>query len=490
MVATFVSKVFDVEYVDLGGTREQIVRGGRDKFPRLKDAFVGIKKIGVIGWGSQGPSHAQNLRDSLEGTGIMVIVGLREGSDSAAKARLVGFTEENGTLGEMFQVIRESDLVILLISDSAQAEHRLQIFENMKPGSILGLAHGFLAGHLDNVNERFPGHISVIGVCPKGMGPSVRRLYEQGREINGAGINCSFAVEQDLDGRATDVALAWAIALGAPFVFPTTLRYEYQSDLSGERGVLLGGVHGMVEALCRQYITEGRTAEQAFADSVENVTGPISAAISCAGIMGVYAQLEGDERVLFEQAYSAGYLPYRALLEELYDEVVSGNEVRSVVMAGNRLRTFPMTKIGETAMWVVGEKVRANRQGTQEPVHPVTAGLYVAMMMAQVDVLRARGHRPSEICNESIIEAVDSLNPYMHARGVAYMVDNCSTTARLGARKWGPRFEDVTTQQALLAISKGEPADPQLIEAFRIHPIHDALKVCATMRPSVNISVE
>lgn len=488
-VQRFASEVFNVEEVVLGGTIEQIVRGGRDQFPKLKDALVGIKEIGVIGWGSQGPAQAQNLRDSLAGTEIKVRVGLREGSDSAPKARLAGFTEENGTLGEMFQVIRGSDLVILLINDGAQVEHRHEIFASMKPRSILGLSHGFLLGHLDNVGETFPDHISVIGVCPKGMGPSVRLLYEQGISVNGAGINCSFAVEQDLDGRATDVALAWAIALGAPFVFLTTLRDEYRSDLFGERGILLGGVWGTVEALYRHFATEDGTEERAFADSVENVTGPISATISREGIMGVYARLEGDERALFERAYSAGYWPFRAVLEEIYDEVASGNEIRSVVMAGKRLQTFPMSKIGDSAMWTVGARVRADRQGTQESVHPVTAGLYIAMMMAQVDVLRARGHRPSEICNESVIEAVDSLSPYMHARGVAYMVDNCSTTARLGTRKWGPRFEHVATQQALLAVAMGEPADPELMEIFRNHPIHDALKVCATMRPSVSISV-
>src|SRR3954465_9982212 len=108
---SFKSNVFDVETLDLEGHTEQIVRGGRHLFPLLPKAFEGIKQIGVIGWGSQGPAQAQNLRDSLEGSSIVVKVGLRAGSSSMQQARDAGFSETNGTLGAMFDVIRESDLV-------------------------------------------------------------------------------------------------------------------------------------------------------------------------------------------------------------------------------------------------------------------------------------------------------------------------------------------------------------------------------------------
>ena len=146
------------------------------------------------------------------------------------------------------EVVAESDMVLLLISDAAQTQLYGEIFAAMKPGSTLGLSHGFLLGHLDSVNATFPDNINVIAVCPKGMGPSVRRLYVQGEEINGAGINSSFAVHQDVDGKATDYALAWAIALGSPYCFQTTLESEYKSDIFGERGILLGAAHGIVEA--------------------------------------------------------------------------------------------------------------------------------------------------------------------------------------------------------------------------------------------------
>src|SRR3979411_2848908 len=125
------------------------LRGGRNLFPLLPKALAGVKQIGVIGWGSQGPAQAQNLRESLGGTGIRVAVGLREGSESFGEARAAGFSEKDGTLGEMFNVIRASDLTILLISDAAQAQLYPQIFKALRPGSTLGLSHGFLLGYLE-----------------------------------------------------------------------------------------------------------------------------------------------------------------------------------------------------------------------------------------------------------------------------------------------------------------------------------------------------
>src|SRR5688572_9003099 len=145
---SFTSNVFQVDTIELDGRREQIVKGGRDLFELLPEAFAGVKQIGVIGWGSQGPAQAQNLRESLDDTDIRVKVGLRPGSSSMEEARAAGFTEANGTLGEMFEVIRESDVVLLLIADSAQAELYKQVFEALRPGATLGLSHGFLVGHL------------------------------------------------------------------------------------------------------------------------------------------------------------------------------------------------------------------------------------------------------------------------------------------------------------------------------------------------------
>lgn len=485
----FESKVFQRESLELDGSREYIVRGGRDLFPLLPKAFAGISQIGVIGWGSQGPAQAQNLKESLAATDIRVKVGLRPRSASMAAAREAGFTEEAGTLGEMYEVIGESDLVILLISDAAQASSFGRVFEAMRPGATLGLSHGFLLGHLRNVGAEFPRNINVIAVCPKGMGPSVRRLYVQGREVNGAGINASFAVHQDLEGRAIDYALGWAVAIGAPYMFQTTLESEFKSDIYGERGILLGAAHGVVEALFRRYRDQGMDADAAFLNSCESITGPISKTISKKGIRAVYEALSPADRETFGKAYAAAYPAAKEVLHEIYDEVACGNEIRSVNLAGERMNTFPMGKIDGTYTWRVGEKVRAGRVEANIPVHPVTAGVYCATMMAQIDVLWEHEHPYSEIANESVIEAVDSLNPYMHARGVAYMIDNCSTTARLGARKWAPRFDYLLTQLAFEALDGRAPLDMSPMDAFAEHPVHEVLAACAELRPAVDISV-
>jgi ketol-acid reductoisomerase len=136
--ATFDTKVFTKTPIKLAGTAEEIVKGGRDLFPLLGDAFKGIKKIGVIGWGSQAPAQAQNIRDSVTEAGldIPVTIGLRQGSASYELARNVGFSEADGTLGDMYDVIADSDLVIVLISDAGLAKGYKKIFETLKPVSL------------------------------------------------------------------------------------------------------------------------------------------------------------------------------------------------------------------------------------------------------------------------------------------------------------------------------------------------------------------
>ncbi|KAJ4845763.1 hypothetical protein Tsubulata_050809 [Turnera subulata] len=141
-------------------------------------------------------------------------------------------------------------------------------------------------------------------------------------------------------------------------------------------------------------------------------------------------------------------------------------------------------------MWKVGERVRAVRQPDDfGPMYPFTAGVYIALMMAQIEILRKKGHSYTEIVNESVIESVDSLNPFMRARGLSFMVDNASTTARLGSRKWAPRFDYILTQQAYVAVDNGTLLNQDLISSFLSDPVHGALQVCSELRPPVDISI-
>lgn len=320
------------------------------------------------------------------------------------------------------------------------------MFDALRPNTYLGLSHGFLLGHLQSRGERFPDNIGVVAVCPKGMGPSVRRLYEQGRSINGAGINSSFAVYQD-KGNATDVALGWSIAIGSPVTFQTTLESEYKSDIFGERGILLGAVHGICEVLYRHMVRQGIGSEEAYLRVVEGITRPISLIISHEGIDALYTKFKGVEKAQFEKAYTAAYKPAMEILMEIYDDVAGGREIPSVIDHANRQhKSFPFASIDTTDVWRVAESVRS-KGIANVPLDPLVAGVYTATMVAQCDLLMAAGHAYSEVANESVIEAVDSLNPYMRFKGVSYMVDNCSTTARLGSRKWAPRFDYILDQQ-------------------------------------------
>ncbi|MGJ5892818.1 ketol-acid reductoisomerase [Streptomyces niveiscabiei] len=488
----FTSRVFPLDTLDVPGGTETVLPGGRHLFPLLPRAFAGVERIGVLGWGPQGRAQALNLRDSLAGSPIRVAVGLRPGSRSAADARALGFTEEDGTLGDWLAVAAESDLVILLVSDAALAAQHAEIFGVLKPGAVIGLSHGFLLGHLRETGGEFPPGHGVIAVCPKGMGDSVRRLYEQGAQVNGAGINSSFAVHADPDGRATDLALGWSVALGAPYTFRTTLESEYLSDIVGERAILLGAVHGMVESLYGRFRLAGDDEVTAYTRSCEAVTGPIARTISRAGLRAVREELGAEGRDVFDRAYTASYGPAREIVAEIYDEVADGTELRSVILAERRLAAREMSRIGGSPMWAVAPRVHARRgqlgdTGRSFSVEPFTAGVFVATMVAQIDEFAERGHPWSEIVNESVIEAVDSLLPYMHARDVAHMVDNCSRTARLGARRWGPRFQAAYEQVAFPAAEL--PADGSLLTAFDQHPAHRALAAAARLRPSVDISV-
>jgi ketol-acid reductoisomerase len=290
-----------------------------------------------------------------------------------------------------------------------------------------------------------------------------------------------------------DKALGWSVGIGAPYVFPTTLSAEFVSDIFGERGILLGGAHGIAEFLYRFFVRNGASKPEAYERSVETITGPISHTISKQGLLAVYEGLSAPDRELFERAYCAAYTPLLETLVEVYEEVRSGREISSVIDRANDFERFPMGLIGGTEMWRVGQEVRAGR-ASRDPfarrIDPTAAGVYIACIVAQCDLLMEQGHCYSEIANESIIEAVDSLNPYMDYKGISYMVDNCSTTARLGARKWAPRFDYLLEQNTEPLLDEAVHVDRSFIEIFKENKIHEVLAKCSEYRPAVDISLE
>ncbi len=476
-----------LQTIELPDGEETVLDGGERDFGLLVEPFQGIGKLAVVGYSSQGPAHAQNLRDSFEAGGVptQVVVALRKDSPTRERARRDGFTEENGTLVTPEVALRTADMALMLISDAAMAEHGQDYLAMMKPGAVLGLAHGFFPGFLATRGEHIRDDLRVVGVCPKGMGPSVRRLYEQGH-----GINASAAWDNDGD---RDLALGWAYGIGAPFTFRTTLDMERKSDLVGERAILLGGVHALVEAAYAHKRQHDVGPAEAYRSSVESLVRGISTTISENGLRGVYDALNSEDKEEFERAYNAAYPAFRTVTEQTYREVESGREVEQVYEEG--MANVPMSNVAGADMWRVGEKVRVDETepvGNYDKIDATVAGLYVAGMMAQIDVFREHGHFWSEVVNESVIEAIDSLNPFMRARGIDYMVDNCSITARRGARKWAPIVKAWLEQEVFpridgtVAFDSGE----QPFAQFSDHPAHDAFTELSKLRPTVSIAVE
>ena len=418
-----------------------------------------IKNIGVIGWGSQGMAQAMNMRDTINklNLNIPIKIGLRKNSKSIRDAKNIGF--EVNTIED---VLNNSDLNLMLVSDSAQSENYKHYFKCLKPGSTLGFSHGFLLGHLKNMNEDFPKENNIIMVAPKGMGNTVRSEY-----LSGRGINSSISVYNNVDNKAKNLALAWAYGIGSPQIFETTMENEYVSDIFGERAILLGGLHGIVEFLYK-YFNEIYNNDFSFNASVIYIVNDLSKEISNNGFLKLYNNLSGRNKDFFNTYYSKSYAISKLLYEEIYDEVKSGNEIRSVILNSKK----HISNISGSAMWEENKYLKKDTSLLDSSTKTLVSAIYIGSMMAQVDILSSKGHSYSEIVNESIIEAVDSLNPYMLNYGISNMIDNCSITARLGARKWAPRLEAILNQNIN---NKKFTLDNQ-VKPFKKHKIHDIYK--------------
>lgn len=224
------------------------------------------KKVAVVGYGSQGHAHAQNLRDS----GVDVVIGLYEGSRSAERAKAAGFTVLNTS-----DAVRQSDFVMILVPDEKQAAlYRQAIGPNLKPGMTLAFAHGFNI-HFGQIQP--PSDVNVVMVAPKGPGHTVRTQYQEGR-----GVPCLVAVEQDATGQAQQLALAYASAIGGARagVLETTFREETETDLFGEQAVLCGGVTALMKAGFDTLVEAGYQPESAYFECVHEMKLIIDLAVA------------------------------------------------------------------------------------------------------------------------------------------------------------------------------------------------------------------
>jgi len=341
--------------INFGGVEEEIVT--REEFPLAKARKV-LKNevVAVLGYGVQGPAQALNMRDN----GINVIVGQKEGSASWEKALADGWVPGK-TLFPIEEAAERGTVIQYLLSDAGQRSQWPKIVECLNEGDMLYFSHGFSITYKDQTGVIPPPHVDVALVAPKGSGRSVRANF-----LEGSGINASFAIHQDATGRAKERALALGIAIGAGYLFPTTFQNEVYSDLTGERGILMGALAGVMEAQYNTLRSHGHTPSEAFNETVEELTQSLIRLVGQNGMDWMYANCSTTAQrgaLDWKDRFRDAVAP---VFDSLYKSVVSGVET-GIVLDKNSDPNYrekldaELKTMHESEMWRAGAAVRSLR---------------------------------------------------------------------------------------------------------------------------------
>ncbi len=342
--------------INFGGVKENVVT--RKEFPmtRARKVLKG-ETIAVIGYGVQGPAQALNLKDN----GFKVIVGQAKSfKRDWDRARADGWVPGK-TLFDIEEAAARGTIVKLLVSDAAQKRIWPVIKRNLQPGNALYFSHGFSIVYKKQTGVIPPRNVDVIMVAPKGSGTSVRRNF-----LSGAGINSSYAVFRDATGRAEQRCLAVGIGIGSGYLFPTTFKNEVYSDLTGERGVLLGALAGIMEAQYEVLRQNGHSPSEAFNETVEELTQSLIRLVDEKGMDWMYANCSATAQrgaLDWKPKFRKAVLP---VFKELYRSVKSGKETARVISMGakpnyQKLLAKELMTMGNSEMWKAGEAVRSLR---------------------------------------------------------------------------------------------------------------------------------
>ncbi|MFT5860529.1 MAG: ketol-acid reductoisomerase [Flavobacteriaceae bacterium] len=344
--------------IDFGGVNETVVL--REEYPLSKaQSVLSEDVIAVVGYGIQGPGQAMNLRDN----GFNVIVGQRKGGPSWQKALNDGWVE-NETLFELEEACKRATVIMYLLSDAGQIDAWPKVKANLTAGKTLYFSHGFGITFNDQTGIVPPLDIDVVMVAPKGSGTSLRRMF-----VKGEGINSSYAIHQDATGNATTKALALGIAIGSGYLFETDFKKEVHSDLTGERGILMGALAGMFEAQYDVLRTNGHSPSEAFNETVEELTQSLMPLVSENGMDWMYANTSVTAQrgaLDWKKKFKDAATP---VFEDLYESVVSGKEATRVISAGSKsdyretLNT-ELDEIRSSELWKAGAAVRKLRPKT------------------------------------------------------------------------------------------------------------------------------
>jgi ketol-acid reductoisomerase len=344
--------------IDFGGVKENVVL--REEFPIEKAREV-LKNetIAIIGYGVQGPAQALNLKDN----GFDVIIGqAQEFKEDWDKAVRDGFVPGE-TLFPVEEAAKKGTIIQYLVSDAAQRILWPKLKQCLNEGDALYFSHGFSITYKEQTGVIPPENVDVILVAPKGSGTSVRKNF-----LAGHGINSSYAVFQDYTGRAEERTIALGIAIGSGYLFPTTFEKEVFSDLTGERGVLMGALAGIIEAQYKVLREKGHSPSEAFNETVEELTQSLIHLVDQNGMDWMYANCSATAQrgaLDWRHKFREATLP---VFYDLYESVKAGKETQRVLdsLSSADYRTnlnAELTEMRKSELWQAGAAVRKLRPG-------------------------------------------------------------------------------------------------------------------------------
>lgn len=341
--------------INFGGSDERVVT--REEFPLSKaQEVLKDENVLVLGYGVQGPGQSLNMRDN----GIRVIVGQRQNSSSWDKAVKDGWVPGK-TLFPLEEAASKGTIIEYLLSDAGQKAFWPTLKPHLTEGKTLFFSHGFAITYRDLTGVIPPKNIDVVMVAPKGSGLSVRRNF-----LEGSGINSSYAISQDYTGKAEEKVLALGIAIGSGYLFPTTFENEVYSDLTGERGVLMGAIAGIMEAQYNELRKHGHSPSEAFNETVEEFTQSLIKLAAEKGMDWLYANCSTtaqrgalDWKGKFRDAVAP-------VFANLYERVANGAEAKIVLEKNSqpdyrKKLNAELAEMRNSEMWQAGEKVRELR---------------------------------------------------------------------------------------------------------------------------------
>ena len=349
--------------LDFGGVKESVIT--RQEFTVEKAQQILKDEIVVsLGYGIQGQAQSLNMRDN----GIKVIIGQeKEGVFKKEWDKAVADGWKPGeNLFPLEEAAKKGTIKMFLLTDAGQKAVWPKIKETLKPGDALYFSHGFSIVYKEQTGVIPPKDIDVILVAPKGSGTSVRRNF-----VDGTGINCSFAVHQDATGKAEDRVKALGIAIGSGYLFPTTFEKEVYSDLTGERGVLMGALAGIMEAQYNTLREHGHSPSEAFNETVEELTQSLIRLVDENGMDWMYSNCSETARIgalRWRKRFRDGAKP---LFDSLYELVATGEETRIVLERSQETDyrqklADELKEMGNSEMWRTGVTVRSLRPGRQK----------------------------------------------------------------------------------------------------------------------------